>query len=93
MSDEYFLLKKYPEPESVQIGSGVGDVIVGREDAGGTTILYKMRGQDDGAVAPGYVTWKSDFPDFLGVDAGSSVPALVGSLIPGSVVQISEWIP
>jgi hypothetical protein len=57
----------------------------------GTAFVYKMRGRDDGVAAPGFVTWTASFPDFLGVNSGSSVPPIVGSLIPGSVVEVSRW--
>lgn len=59
----------------------------------GLVILYKMRGQDSGAPAPGYVSWVATFPDFLGSESGSAQPPIVGSLIPGSVVEISRWTP
>ena len=52
---------------------------------------WKMRGEDDGVPAPGYVTWVSEEPDFLGVDSGSSDPPIVGTLIPGKTVVISKY--
>ncbi|MGW8181368.1 MAG: hypothetical protein ACWGQW_21785, partial [bacterium] len=57
----------------------------------GAAYTYKMRGRDDGASAPGYVTWKSSIADYTGVDVGTSVPSLVGSLIPGSVIVIGKY--
>ena len=60
---------------------------------GGVKFRYKMRGQDDGVPAPGFVTWTADFPDFTGSQVGTSVPPLVGSLIPGSTVVVSVWAP
>lgn len=59
----------------------------------GLVVFYKMRGQDSGAPAPGYVTWIADFPDFLGTQSSTAQPPIVGSLIPGSVVEISHWFP
>lgn len=62
---------------------------------GGTeaSAYYKMRGQDSGATAPGYVTWTSGTQDFDGADSGSSSPPIVGTLIPGSVRVVSRWFP
>jgi len=60
--------------------------------AAGVKFLYKMRGQDDGAAPPGYVTWVATFPDYLGVESASSIPAIVGTLVPGSVVEVSRWV-
>jgi hypothetical protein len=62
-----------------------------RTELGGTEFRYKMRGQDDGVPAPGYVTWIATFQDFLGVESGSSSPPIVGTLIPGSVREISKY--
>lgn len=61
-------------------------------NVGGATFLYKMRGQDDGRPAPGYISWIATFPDFLGTEVASAQPPLLGSLIPGSVVEVSSWL-
>jgi hypothetical protein len=59
---------------------------------GGIIKKYKMRGRDDGAPAPGYVTWiSSGSPDFGGSGYPGATPTPVGNLIPGSVVVEDEW--
>lgn len=58
---------------------------------GGVRFMYKMRGVDSGAPAPGYVTWEADFRDYGGAQSASAQPAIVGSLVGGSVVVVSQW--
>lgn len=60
-------------------------------NAGGAAFLFKMRGVDDGRAPPGYISWVADFPDFLGTQVAGAVPPLIGSLVPGSVVEIARW--
>jgi len=97
MTQEAFFLTIPEVPEDAQVGGGTNDAdvvpgeIPDQPAAGGSAVLYKMRGQDDGAAPPGYVTWLANEPDFLGTQVGTSVPPLVGSLIPGSVVLVSTW--
>lgn len=59
---------------------------------GGDRFLYKMRGQDDGRPAPGYISWVATFQDFAGTQVATAEPPLLGTLIPGSVVEVSRWL-
>jgi len=59
------------------------------------TYFYKMRGQDDGRPAPGFVTWSvQDQPDYDGLKATSSntSPPLQGSIVAGSTVVLSKTL-
>ena len=57
------------------------------------TLKYKMRGIDSGAAPPGYVTWISEgAPDFAGVGYSGGSPPPISTLVPGSVVQIDEFM-
>ena len=53
---------------------------------------YKMRAQDDGSPAPGYITWVAlNSPDFAGAGFSGGTPTPVGSMIPDSAVVADEW--
>lgn len=53
---------------------------------------YKMRAQDDGVPAPGYVTWiATTNPDFAGTGFPGGAPAPVGNMVPGTAVIADEW--
>ena len=65
--------------------------VVGGIGGADTVLRYKMRAQDDGVPAPGFVTWVSVGPDFPGTGFSGGTPTPVGSMIPGSAVAISNW--
>lgn len=53
---------------------------------------YKMRAQNSGVAAPGYVTWvTSDEPDFLGVGYWGGTPTPSDPPVSGSIVVASDW--
>ena len=52
---------------------------------------YKMRAVDSGRPAPGYIYWVAGFPDFDATLVGTSIPTLIGSVVAGSVTEISKW--
>lgn len=82
-----------PVPMVAQIrkgGSGIA-FAPGTGAAGGVQVRYKMRGVDSGAPAPGYVTWEADIRDYAGAQSASAQPPIVGSLVGGSVVVVSQW--
>jgi hypothetical protein len=59
---------------------------------GGVTRYFKMRARDDGAPAPGYVTWiAQDNPDFAGAGFSGGSPTPVGSMISGSAAVVATW--
>jgi len=59
---------------------------------GGPTLKYKMRAQDDGVPAPGYVTWvASGNPDFVGAGFPGGTPTPVGNMVPDTAVVADEW--
>lgn len=71
-------------------GSGIA-FAPGTGAAGGVQFRYKMRGVDSGAPAPGYVTWEADVRDYAGAQSATAEPPIVGSLVGGSVVVVSQW--
>ncbi|KKL99146.1 hypothetical protein LCGC14_1817340 [marine sediment metagenome] len=72
-------------------GTRDGKEATGLATGGATLSYYKMRAQDDGVPAPGFVTWISIGPDFTGTGFSGGTPTPVGSMIPGSAVAISNW--
>ncbi len=59
---------------------------------GGPTTYFKMRAQDDGGAAPGYVTWITQGePDFSGTGFSGGSPTPSGSMIPGSAQVVARW--
>jgi hypothetical protein len=61
---------------------------------GGSTITkyFKMRAQETGAVAPGYVTWiAQDAPDFLGSGYWTGTPTPAGAMVADSATVVDQW--
>lgn len=75
----------------VMRGSSTLAFAPGTGAVGGVRFMYKMRGVDSGAPAPGYVTWMADFRDYGGAQSASAQPPIVGSLVGGSVVVVAQW--
>ena len=57
----------------------------------GGSLNYKMRAVDSGRPDPGYIYWVADFPDFDATLVGTSIPTLIGTVVAGSVTEISSW--
>jgi len=56
------------------------------------TKKYKMRAQDSGASAPGFVTWVvSDSPDWAGAAYPGGIPTPVGPMVGGSAIVADHW--
>jgi len=57
------------------------------------TTRHKMRAVDDGAPPPGFVVWTVTGvePDFAGVYFSTGTPTPIGSMVPGSAVELASW--
>ncbi len=91
MTQEAFILDEPPIDEAAQVGGGADAIIVVGEDVGDIP-TFKMRGRDDGR-SPGsdYIIWlhTGAEPDFAGAGFAGGTPTPIGSLIAGSVVNIT----
>lgn len=58
---------------------------------GNVSFTYKMRAVDSGRPEPGYIYWIADFPDFGATMVGTSIPPLIGTVVPGSVIELTSW--
>lgn len=67
--------------------SGAGFISPG----GGAVTKYKMRAQDSGVAAPGYVTWVALTPDFAGLGYSAGTPTPVGSMVVGSAIVAASF--
>lgn len=56
------------------------------------SVVYKMRAVDNGRPSPGYIYWTAGFADFSATLIGTANPPLIGTVVPGSVIEISHWI-
>lgn len=78
------------EGDASGVGSPEGVVFITGGGAPATTVYYKMRARDAGAVAPGYVTWvATNAPDFAGASYATGLPTPVGAMVASSAVVVS----